>query len=112
MQGALLRAKEFVSLAIQSRVAQKGVLVGAVHLCVSTLEPFWEKKGMDGKITYLVRHHIKINLGRTRWAQLVPAVLVNCLVREDNVRELLDVHVEIAHRLALIKPLRNLVNQE
>jgi hypothetical protein len=37
------------------------------------------------------------------WARLVPAVLVNCLAREGKGRGLLDVHVEIAHRLALVK---------
>ena len=63
-----------------------------------------------GKIAYLVRRHIKVNLGGTRWARLVPAVLVNCLAREDEVCELLDARVEITHRLALVKLLRNPVN--
>jgi hypothetical protein len=48
-------------------------------LCVSASEPFWEKE----RIAYLVRRHIKVNLGGTRWARLVPAVLINCLARED-----------------------------
>ena len=65
---------------------------------------FWEKE--DGKITYLVRRHIKVNLGGTRWARLVPVVRVNCLAREDKFRELLDARVEISHRLALVKLLR------
>ena len=64
----------------------------------------------DGKIAYLVRRHIKINLGGTRWARLVPTVLVNCLAREDKVRELLDARVEVTHRLALVKLLRSSVN--
>jgi hypothetical protein len=63
-----------------------------------------------GRIAYLVRRHIKVNLGGTRWARLVPAVLVNCLAGENKVRELLDARVEIAHRLALVKLLRNPVN--
>jgi hypothetical protein len=63
-----------------------------------------------GRIAYLVRRHIKVNLGGTRWARLVPAVLVNCLAREDEVCELLDARVEITHRLALVKLLRNPVN--
>jgi hypothetical protein len=78
-------------------------------LCVLASEPFWEKRG-DGKITYLVRCHIKVNLGGTCWARLVSAVLVNCLAREDKVHELLDARVEISHRLALVKLLQNPVN--
>jgi hypothetical protein len=78
-------------------------------LCVLASEAFWEKRG-DGKIAYLVRRHIKVNLGGTRWARLVPAVLVDCLAREDKVRELLDARVEISHRLALVKLLKSSVN--
>ena len=75
-------------------------------LCVLASKAFfWEKEGM-GRFAYLVRRHIKVNLGGTRWPRLVPAVLVNCLAREDEVRELLDARVEIAHRLALVKLLR------
>jgi hypothetical protein len=72
-------------------------------------EPFWEEEG-DGKITYLVRRHIKVDLGGTRWARLVPTVLVNRLAREDEVRELLDARIEVSHRLALVKLLRSPVN--
>lgn len=78
-------------------------------LCVSASEPFLGERE-ERKITYLVRRHIKVNLGGTRWARLVPAVLVNCLAREDKVRELFDARVQIAHRLALVKLLERLVN--
>jgi hypothetical protein len=59
-----------------------------------------------GRTAYLVRCHIKVNLGGTRWARLVPAVLVHSLAREDKVRELFDARIEISHRLALIQLLR------
>jgi hypothetical protein len=110
-RGALLRAQEFASLGIRSRVARKGVLVGAERLRFVRISfgAFLGKRG-EGKIAYLVRCHIKVNLGGTRWARLVPAVLVNCLAREDKVRELLDARVEIAHRLALVKLLRSPVS--
>jgi hypothetical protein len=78
-------------------------------LCVLASEHFWEKRG-DGKIAYLVRCHVKVNLGGTHWARLVPAVLVNCPAREDKVHELLDARVEISHRLALAKLLQSPVN--
>ena len=51
-----------------------------------------------------------MNIGRARWARLLPAVLVNCLAREDKVRQLLNARVYIFHRLALVKLLRNPVN--
>jgi hypothetical protein len=50
------------------------------------------------------------NTEGTRWAQLVPVVLVNCLAREDKVHELLNVRIEISLRLALVKLLRSHVN--
>jgi hypothetical protein len=40
-------------------------------LCVLASEHFWEKRG-DGKIAYLVRCHIKVDLGGTHWARLTP----------------------------------------
>jgi hypothetical protein len=108
-RGALLRAQEFASLGIRSRVAQQGVLVGAERLWFVRISfgAFLGGERGDGKIAYLVRRHIKVNLGGTRWARLVPAILVNCLAREDKVRELLDARVEIVHRLALVKLLRS-----
>lgn len=113
-RGALLRAREFASLAIRSRVARKGVLVGAARLWFARIISFrslsGEKEGGDGRIAYLVRRHIKVDLGGTRWARLVPTVLVNCLAREDEVRELLDARIEVSHRLALVKLLRSPVN--
>ena len=57
-----------------------------------SLGAFLGERG-DVKIAYLVRRHIKVNLGGARWARLVPAVLVNCLAREDKVRQLLDARV-------------------
>lgn len=61
---------------------------------------------MKEKTTYLVRRHIKVNLGRTRWARLVPAVLVHSLARKNKVRKLLNARVEIFHRFALVQLLR------
>jgi len=68
----------------------------------------WEKRerGWMGRTAYLVRCHVKVNLGGTRWARLVPAVLIYCLAGEDKVRELLDARVEVFHRLALVQLLR------
>ena len=63
-------------------------------------------RGGKGKTTYLVRRHIKVNLGGTRWARLVPAVLVHSLTCKDKVRKLLDARVEIFHRFALVQLLR------
>ena len=107
-QEALLRAQEFVLLVTRSRVARKAVLVGAEHLRFVAYQLL--EKGGDGKIAYLVRRHIKVDLRGTRWTRLVPAVLINRLAREDKVRELLDARVEISHRLALVKLLRTPVN--
>jgi len=64
----------------------------------------------NGKTAYLVRCHIKVDLGGTRWARLVTAVLVDRLTREDKVRELLDARIEISHRLALIQLLQSPMN--
>jgi hypothetical protein len=46
--------------------------------------------------------------GGTRWAQLVPVVLVNCLARE--VHELLNARIGISLRLALVKLLQSHVD--
>ena len=68
---------------IRSRAARKGALVGAKQsLRMLALKTFWERDGM-GRNAYLVRCHIKVHLGGTRWTRFVPAVLVNCLARED-----------------------------
>lgn len=109
--GTLLQAKNLCCLGfdLASRGKEFLLELSIWGLCILASEPFWEKRG-DGKITYLVRCHIKVNLRGTRWARLVPTVLVNCLAREDKVHELLDVRVEISHRLALVKLLQSPVN--
>jgi hypothetical protein len=58
------------------------------------------------KEAYLVWCHVKVNLGGTRWARFVSAVLADRLARKDEVRELFDASVEVFHRLALVQLLR------
>ena len=89
---------------IRSRVARKAALVGAGRFVRVSRLVLMRKKGA----AYLVRCHIKVNLGRTRGARLVPAVFVNGLARKDKIRELLNARVEIFHRLALIQLLQTL----
>ena len=89
---------------IRSRVARKGALVGAGCFVRVSQLVLVRKKGE----AYLVRCHIKVDLGGTRGARLVSAVLVNGLAREYKIRELLDARVEIFHRLALVQLLRTL----
>lgn len=53
-RGALLRAQEFASLGIRSRVARQGVLVGAERLWFARISfgAFWEKEGMGRSRTW------------------------------------------------------------
>ena len=89
---------------IRSRVVRKVALVEAGRFIRVSQLVLVRKKGE----AYLVRCHIKVDLGGTRGARLVSAVLVNGLAREDKIRELLDARVEIFHRLALVQLLRTL----